>query len=137
MSKPNRKVIRLQQMRAQRAAASKTQFVDIYFENADGVEEVCTLPTQDDWPVEVIEEVQEKGGDANISLLREVAVPPESFDRLVKVGKLTVGELKDIVEELSDEAGTTEGEGSGSSTSSESTREPSGPTSSATTPAAV
>lgn len=137
MSKPNRKVIRLQQMRAQRAQAAKTQFVDIYFENEQGLEEVCTLPTQDDWPVEVIEEVQEKGGDANISLLRELALPPESFDRLVKIGKLTVGELKDIVDELSDEAGTTEGEGRGSSTSSESTREPSGPTSSATTPVAV
>ncbi|MFS4103757.1 hypothetical protein [Streptomyces sp. PD-S100-1] len=135
MSKPNRKVVRLQEMRAQRAAAAKTQFVDIYFENADGVEEVCTLPTQDDWPVEVIEEVQEKGGDANISLLRELAQPPESFDRLVKVGKLTVGELKGIVEELSEEAGTTEGEGRGSSASSTSTPGASAPTSSATTPA--
>lgn len=137
MSKPNRKVIRLQQMRAQRTQAAGVQFVDIYFENENGVEEVCTLPTQDDWPIEVIEEVQEKGGDANIGLLRELALPPESFDRLVKVGKLTVGELKKIVEDLSDEAGTTEGEGSGSSTSSESTPGASAPTSSATTPAAA
>ena len=135
MSKPNRKIVRLQEMRAQRAAASKTQFVDIYFENDNGVDEVRTLPTQDDWPVEVIEEVQEKGGDANISLLRELARPPESFDRLVKVGKLTVGELKAIVEDLADEAGTTEGEGSGSSSSSGSTQGASAPTSSATTPA--
>jgi hypothetical protein len=137
MSKPNRKIVRLQQMRAQHKAAGKVQFVDIYFENADGVEEVCTLPTQDDWPIEVIEEVQEKGGDANIGLLRELALPPESFDRLVKVGKLTVGELKQIVEDLGEEAGTDEGEGSGSSTSSEGTQEPSAPTSSATTPAAA
>ncbi|MFJ9037994.1 hypothetical protein ACIRF8_15545 [Streptomyces sp. NPDC102406] len=137
MSKPNRKIVRLQQMRAQRASAAKTQFVDIYFENAEGVEEVCTLPTQDDWPVEVIEEVQEKGGNANIGLLRELAKPPESFDRLVKVGKLTVGELADILEQLTDEAGTSEGEGSGSSSSSASTQEPSAPTSSATTPAAA
>ncbi|MFE9286717.1 hypothetical protein [Streptomyces olivaceus] len=137
MSKPNRKIVRLQQMRAQRAQAAKTQFVDIYFENENGVEEVCTLPTQDDWPVEVIEEVQEKGGDANIGLLRELALPPESFDRLVKVGRLTVGELKEIVEALADEAGTTEGEGSGSSTSSTSTPGASEPTSSATTPAAA
>ena len=135
MSKPNRKVIRLQEMRAQRQAAAKVQFVDIYFANEQGVDEVCTLPTQDDWPVEVIEEVQEKGGDANIGLLRELARPPESFDRLVKVGKLTVGELKEIVDGLSDEAGTTEGEGSGSSNSSASTQEPSAPTSSATTQA--
>ncbi|MEU0783548.1 hypothetical protein ABZ341_18480 [Streptomyces sp. NPDC006173] len=137
MSKPNRKVIRLQQMRAQRASTAKTQFVDIYFENADGVEEVCTLPTQDDWPVEVIEEVEEKGGNANISLLRELALPPESFDRLVKVGKLTVGELKEIVEDLSEEAGTDAGEGFGSSSSSASTPGASVPTSSATTPAAA
>lgn len=137
MSKPNRKIVRLQQMRAQRSAAAKTQFVDIYFENEDGVEEVCTLPTQDDWPLEVIEQVQEKGGDADLGLLRELALPPESFDRLVKIGKLTVGELKEIVEQLSDEAGTTEGEGSGSSTSSESTPGASEPTSSATTPAAA
>ncbi|MGW5711550.1 hypothetical protein [Streptomyces olivaceus] len=137
MSKPNRKIVRLQQMRAQRAEAAKTQFVDIYFENETGVEEVCTLPTQDDWPVEIIEEVQEKGGDANIGLLRELALPPESFDRLVKVGRLTVGELKEIVEALADEAGTTEGEGSGSSTSSTSTPGASAPTSSATTPAAA
>lgn len=135
MSKPNRKIVRLQQMRAQRASAAKVQFVDIYFENEQGVEEVCTLPTQDDWPVEVIEEVEKKGGDANIGLLRELALPPESFDRLVKIGKLTVGELKGIVEDLADEAGTTEGEGSGSSTSSESTPGASAPTSSATTQA--
>ncbi|MFJ6729367.1 hypothetical protein ACIQPQ_31145 [Streptomyces sp. NPDC091281] len=135
MSKPNRKIVRLQQMRAQRAQAAKVQFVDIYFENENGVDEVCTLPTQDDWPVEVIEEIQEKGGDANIGLLRELARPPESFDRLIKVGKLTVGELKAIVEELDAEAGTSEGEGSGSSTSSPSTQEPSAPTSSATTQA--
>ncbi|MEU0589994.1 hypothetical protein [Streptomyces ardesiacus] len=135
MSKPNRKVVRLQQMRAQRAAAAKVQFVDIVFENEHGQDETCTLPTQDDWPVEVIEAVEKDGGDANIGLLRQVAVPPESFDRLVRVGKLTVGELKAIVEDLSDEAGTTEGEGSGSSTSSDSTPGASAPTSSATTQA--
>ncbi|KOX32795.1 hypothetical protein ADL07_11515 [Streptomyces sp. NRRL F-4707] len=135
MSKPNRKVVRLQQMRAQRAAAAKVQFVDIVFENEHGQDETCTLPTQDDWPVEVIEAVEKDGGDANIGLLRQVAVPPESFDRLVRVGKLTVGELKAIVEDLSDEAGTTEGEGSGSSTSSDSTPGASAPTSSGTTQA--
>ncbi|MET9189590.1 hypothetical protein ABZX63_30650 [Streptomyces tendae] len=135
MSKPNRKVVRLQQMRAQRASAAKVQFVDIVFENEHGQDETCTLPTQDDWPVEVIEAVERDGGDANIGLLRQVAVPPESFDRLVKIGRLTVGELKTIVEDLSDEAGTTEGEGSGSSTSSESTPGASAPTSSGTTQA--
>ena len=133
MSKPNRKVVRLQQMRAQRQAAAKVQFVDIVFDNADGIEETCTFPVQDDWPLEVIEEVEEKGGNANLNVLRELARPPESFDRLVKVAKLTVGELKDLIEAMDGEAGTSQGEDSGSSPSSESTPEPSAPTSSATT----
>lgn len=137
MSKPNRKVIRLQQMRAQRASAAKLQFLDVIFENADGVEETCTFPVQDNWPLEVIEEVEEKGGNANINVLREIARPKEAFDRLVTVAKLTVGELKDLLDEMNEEAGTTQGEGYGSSSSSESTPEPSAPTSSATTPAAA
>ncbi|MFJ3083034.1 hypothetical protein ACIPJG_25220 [Streptomyces halstedii] len=137
MSKPNRKIIRLQQMRAQRATAAKTQFVDIIFENADDTEETCTFPVQDNWPLEVIEEVEEKGGNANLNVLRSIATPPEAFDRLVKVAHLTVGELKDIIEEMDSEAGTTQGEDSGSSTSSESTQGPSAPTFSATTPAAA
>ncbi|MFE7485461.1 hypothetical protein [Streptomyces sp. NPDC057552] len=137
MSKPNRKVIRLQQMRAQRAAAEKLQYLDVIFENADGVEETCTFPVQDNWPLEIIEEVEEKGGNANINVLREIARPAEAFDRLVSVAKLTVGELKDILDEMNEEAGTTQGEGSGSSSSSESTPEPSAQTSSGTTPAAA
>ncbi|MYX67357.1 hypothetical protein K388_05584 [Streptomyces sp. KhCrAH-43] len=137
MSKPNRKVIRLQQMRAQRASVAKTQFVDVVFENADGVDEVCTFPVQDNWPLEVIEQVEEMGGNTNLNVLREIATPKEAFDRLVKVAHLTVGELKDIIEEMDGEAGTTQGEDSGSSPSSESTLEPSVPTSSGTTPAAA
>ncbi|MFD3740471.1 hypothetical protein [Streptomyces sp. NPDC058629] len=137
MSKPNRKVIRLQQMRAQRASAQKLQFLDVIFENADGVEETCSFPVQDNWPLEVIEEVEEKGGNANINVLRGIARPKEAFDRLVSVAKLTVGELKDILDEMNEEAGTTQGEGSGSSSSSESTPEPSEPISSATTQVAA
>ena len=137
MSKPNRKVVRLQQMRAQRQAAAKVQFVDIVFDNEEGVEETCTFPVQDDWPLEVIEEVEEKGGNANLNVLRELATPPDAFDRLVKVAKLTVGELKDLIEAMDGEAGTSQGEDSGSSPSSESTPGASEPTSSATTPAAA
>ncbi|MFD3955944.1 hypothetical protein ACFWRG_34975 [Micromonospora tulbaghiae] len=137
MSKPSRKIIRLQQMRAQRASAAKLQFLDVVFENADGVEETCSFPVQDNWPLEVIEEVEEKGGNANLNVLREIAQPKEAFDRLITVAKLTVGELTDILDEMNEEAGTTQGEGSGSSSSSESTPEPSAPTSSGTTPAAA
>ncbi|MFD8545659.1 hypothetical protein [Streptomyces sp. NPDC059649] len=135
MSKPNRKVLRLQQMRAQRAEAAKTQFVDLVFERADGVEETVSFPTPDYWPVEVIEAVEEKGGNANIAVLREIATPPEAFDRLVKEAHLTVGELTELIEEMGEVAGTNQGEGSGSSISSVSTPGASEPTFSATTPA--
>ncbi|MFD8839862.1 hypothetical protein [Streptomyces griseofuscus] len=137
MSKPNRKVIRLQQMRAQQTQTAGLKYVDVVFDNEAGTEETCSLLTQDYWPIEIVEEAQKADGDANINVLRQIASPPESFDRLVKVAKLTVGELKALIEEMDGEAGTDAGEGSGSSSSSESTPEPSAPTSSATTPAAA
>lgn len=142
MSKPNRKVIRLQQMRAQIAQAAGIKYVDLVFEVPGEIEgtyseKVCSFLVQDYWPLEVIEAVEAEDGNANLSILRKMASPPEAFDALVKSAQLTVGELKEIISELSKEAGTDEGEGSGSSVSSESTPGASAPTSSATTPAAV
>ena len=142
MSKPNRKVIRLQQMRAQRAEAAGIKYVDVVFEVPGDIEgtvkdRVCSFLTQDHWPLEVVESVEQDEGNANLGILRKVASPPEAFDDLIKVAHLTVGELKDLIDELGEEAGTTAGEDSGSAPSSESTPEPSEPTSSATTPAAA
>ncbi|MDX3124535.1 hypothetical protein [Streptomyces scabiei] len=142
MSKPNRKVIRLQQMRAQRASAAGIQHVDVVFEvpgDEEGTvkERICSFLTQDNWPLDVVKSVEEDEGNANLGILRKVATPPDAFDDLIKIAQLTVGELKDLIDELGEEAGTTAGEDSGSSPSSESTPEPSAPTSSATTPAAA
>lgn len=142
MSKPNRKVIRLQQMRAQRSQAAGIKWVDVVFDVPGDLpdttrERTCSFLTQDFWPIEVVKSVEEDGDNTNLGVLRKVASPPEAFDELVTVAQLTVGELKELVEELSKEAGTEPGEDSGSSSSSESTPEPSEPTSSATTPAAA
>lgn len=144
MSKPNRKVIRLQQMRAQVAQAAGVKYVDVVFdlpltgdqpEGAVPDERVCSFLTQDYWPVDVVRSVEADGDSTNLDVLRKVASPPEAFDDLIRVAQLTVGELKALVEELSQEAGTEPGEGSGSSNSSRSTPEASAPTYSATTPA--
>jgi hypothetical protein len=142
VSKPNRKVIRLQQMRAQVAQAAGIKYVDLVFdvpgtlpETSD--EKVCSFLTQDYWPVDVVRSVEADGDNTNLDVLRKVASPPEAFDDLIKVAGLTVGELKQLIEELSQEAGTEPGEDSGSSNSSRSTPEPSEQTSSATTPAAA
>lgn len=142
MSKPNRKVIRLQQMRAQRAEAAGIKYVDVVFEvpgDTEGTvkERICSFLTQDHWPLEIVESVENDQRNANLGILRKVASPPDAFDDLLKVAHLTVGELTDLIDELSKEAGTTAGEEPGSSPSSESTPEPSAPTSSATTPAAA
>jgi hypothetical protein len=144
VSKPNRKVIRLQQMRAQIAQTAGIKYVDLVFEVpgdahnlANPVEKVCSFLVQDYWPVDVVRSVEADGENTNLDILRKVASPPEAFDDLVSVAQLTVGELKKLLEELSEEAGTEPGEDSGSSNSSRSTPEPSAPTSSATTPAAA
>jgi hypothetical protein len=144
VSKPNRKVLRLQQMRAQVAQAAGIKYVDLVYEIPSGdplaepVERTCSFLTQDYWPVDVVRSVDDAGGNsAQIEVLRKVASPPEAFDELVSVAGLTVGELKELIDELGKEAGTSEGEGAGSSNSSTSTQEPSAPTSSATTPAAA
>jgi hypothetical protein len=142
VSKPNRKTIRLQQMRAQIAQTAGLKYVDLVFEVPGSLpetseERVCSFLTQDYWPVDVVRSVEEDGENTNLDVLRKVASPPEAFDDLVRVAQLTVGELKRLLEELGDEAGTEPGEGSGSSDSSRSTPEPSEPTSSATTPAAA
>ncbi|MEU6058005.1 hypothetical protein [Streptomyces sp. NPDC047097] len=145
MSKPNRKTIRLQQMRAQIAQSAGVKYVDVEFEipntgdpSEPAVPEVwtCSFLTQDYWPIDVVTSVEEEG-NANINVLRKVASPDYAFDALVKVAGLTVGELKQLVEELATEAGTDQGEDSGSSPSSESTQGASAPTSSGTTPAAA
>jgi hypothetical protein len=140
VSKPNRKVIRLQQMRAQIAQAAGVQHVDIVFEvpgDTEGTvrEKVCSFLTQDFWPAEVVRIVEEEGNSSQLDVLRKVASPPEAFDELVSVAQLTIGELKEIIEELGKEAGTEQGEGSGSSSSSVSTPGASELISSATTQA--
>lgn len=142
MSKPNRKVIKLQQMRAQQAQAAKIKHVDVIYEvpgDEDGTvqEKRCSFLTQDYWPVKVVRAASDDGGVEQIELLRKVASPPEAFDELVSVADLTFAEFKELIEELQMEAGTDEGEDSGSSSSSKSTQEPSVPTSSGTTPAAA
>ncbi|WP_329616487.1 hypothetical protein OG244_28575 [Streptomyces brevispora] len=146
MSKPNRKIIRLQQVRAQIAQSAGLKWVDIVFElplegdqpeGAVPEERTCSFLTQDYWPIKVVRAVEGGDGASQIDVLRKVASPPEAFDELISVADLTVAELKELIDELSQEAGTDEGEGSGSSSSSKSTQEPSAPTSSATTQAAA
>lgn len=114
MSKPNRKRLRLTEMRAQRAAAAGITHLDLVFDAADGTEHTCSFLSQDLWPVEVVEEVQARGENASIGILRQIAEPADEFQLLVSDARLTVGELKDILLALQEEAGTTAGEGSGS-----------------------
>jgi hypothetical protein len=142
VSKPNRKVIRLQQMRAQIAQTAGIKWVDVVFDVPGDLpdtttERTCSFLTQDYWPVDVVRSVESDGDNTNLDVLKKVASPPEAFDALVSVAGLTVGELKQLIEELGQEAGTDVGEGSGSSASSKSTPEPSEPTSSGTTTAAA
>lgn len=114
MSKPNRKRIRLSEIRNRLAAAATVTHLDLEFEATDGAEHVVSFLAQDLWPVEVVEEVQARGDNASISILREIATPADEFQLLVSDARLTVGELKEILKDLQEEASTTAGEGTGS-----------------------
>ncbi|MEC4016100.1 hypothetical protein [Streptomyces sp. H27-D2] len=123
MSSPQRKIVRLQEMRAQRIEQKKLQYIDVIFEvpltgdqpeGAVPVERTVSFLAQDYWPIEVVEAVKEENGGGNVAVMRKVATPVEAFDELIKAAQLTVGELVAIVEEMSGEAGTTQGEGNGS-----------------------
>jgi len=142
VSKPNRKIVRLQQMRAQRSQAAGVQHIDVVYEVPGDVEgtvkeKICSFLTRDNWPVEVVEEIEDAEGNKDIAMLKRVASPPEAYDELVRVAHLTIGELVELIEEITKESGTDEGEDGGSSISSGSTPGASEPTSSATTPAAA
>lgn len=123
MSKPNRKVVRLQQMRAQQKQAAGLKYVDVIFEvpgadaDSEPEERTCTFLTQDHWPVEVVKRARDAEGSTDLNVISEIASPPEAFAELVSVAKLTVGELRQIIEEMDEENGTTAGEERSSSTS--------------------
>lgn len=139
MSKPNRKVIRLQERRAQQSQAGGIKHVDIVYEvpgEEEGAvrERICSFLTQDYWPIKVVRASEGGGNAEQLAALRRIATPPENFDELIEVADLTFSELMDLINEIQQEAGTDEGEDSGSSSSSTSMQEPSAPTSSGTTP---
>lgn len=111
MTKPNGKRMKLAEMRAQRADALGGRSVDI--ELSDG--SVIEIPRRMFWPKDVIRQIQAADDVQDEDVLKMV-LPAADFKKLMAEAT-EIGDLVDIMREVSDEAGLNMGESSGSSNS--------------------
>lgn len=132
MSKPNRKRIKLETVRAQRLEAQGDKYVEVEFEDSDGEDQVVRFLRQSWWPLPLMKQLTGlskladqdgeldgsevmSGLDSSIDVLRKVAHDKRLFDQLHE--QLTVGDFNDIMELVTEdeENGVDEGESSSSS----------------------
>lgn len=109
MSKPNNKRMKLATMRAQRADALHGREIEV--ELSDGT--VVTIPRRLFWPKEVIRTIQSTDDIQDEDVL-ELVMDPAQFKALMAEAT-EIGDLVDIMKEISDESGLDQGESSGSS----------------------
>ncbi|MFF3558973.1 hypothetical protein ACFYXS_02875 [Streptomyces sp. NPDC002574] len=132
MSKPNRKRLKLETIRAQRLEAEGDKYVEIEFEDEQGDEQVVRLLRQTWWPLPLMKQltslralVKEDGTvdddqamsgiERTVAVLRQTANDKALFDQLATT--LTVGDFQDIMELITseDEGGMDEGKSGSSS----------------------
>nr|WTB31174.1 hypothetical protein OG781_18280 [Streptomyces sp. NBC_00830] len=113
MSKPNRKRLKLETVRAQRMEAHGDKYVEVEFEDAEGEEQVVRFLRQSWWPLPLMKQLSGLESLANadhdledaevssfldraLSVLRVVSHDKGLFDQLH--GQLTVADFNDIME---------------------------------------
>jgi hypothetical protein len=132
MSKPNRKRLHLETLRAQRLEAQGDKFVEIEFGDEHGDEQVVRLLRQTWWPLPLMKQlsglsklVKEDGSvddeealsgiDRTVFVLRQTANDKDLFDQLAAI--LTVGDFEDVMKLVAgeEEGGMDEGKSDSSS----------------------
>jgi hypothetical protein len=128
MSKPNRKRLKLETVRAQRLEATGDKFVEVIFEDTDGDEQTVRFLRQSWWPLALMRELtnvapqtpEEEAEplsalDRSLSVLRKAAHDKPMFDKLSE--QLTIGDFNAVMELINsdDEDGVSQGESSSSS----------------------
>lgn len=134
MSKPNRKRLKLETVRAQRLEAQGDKYCEVEFQDAEGEEQVVRLLRQSWWPLPLMKELSGlsklaeadgelegaevlSGLETSIDVLRKVAHvnDKDAFEQLV--ADMTVGDFNAVMELVTseDETGVAQGESSGSS----------------------
>ncbi|MBK3573173.1 hypothetical protein JHN63_04915 [Streptomyces sp. MBT65] len=110
MSKPNRKRLHLETLRAQRLEAKGAKEIEV--ELGD---ETFVFPLSAWWPMTVVKKIRAlKEGDADVTQVLSLISSKKQVDRLLELG-LTLGDFTDIMEALNEDAGVGPGESTSSS----------------------
>ncbi|ROP53273.1 hypothetical protein [Streptomyces sp. PanSC9] len=108
MSKPNRKRLNLETLRAQRQEAQGGKELEV--ELGD---EKFVFPLASWWPMTTVKQIRALKDEDATEILALIS-SQEQVDRLLELG-LTLGDFQDIMEAINEDAGVTPGESTSSS----------------------
>ncbi|MFE7762936.1 hypothetical protein [Streptomyces sp. NPDC057438] len=108
MSKPNRKRLHLETLRAQRLEAQGVKELEV-----DLGDEKFVFPMAPWWPMTVVKKIRALKDEDATTILALIS-NQEQVDRLLELG-LTLGDFQDIMEAINEDAGVGPGESSSSS----------------------
>ncbi|MFI5974807.1 hypothetical protein [Streptomyces sp. NPDC051452] len=108
MSKPNRKRLNLETLRAQRQEAQGGRELEV--ELGD---EKFVFPLAAWWPMTTVKQIRALKDEDATEILALIS-SQEQVDRLLELG-LTLGDFQDIMEAINEDAGVTPGESTSSS----------------------
>jgi len=108
MSKPNRKRLHLETLRAQRMEAQGSKELEV--ELGD---EKFVFPLASWWPMTVVKKIRALKDEDATTILALIS-DQKQVDRLLELG-LTLGDFQDIMESINEDAGVGPGESTSSS----------------------
>ncbi|MCX5234447.1 hypothetical protein OG824_04260 [Streptomyces prunicolor] len=109
MSKPNRKRLHLETLRAQRLEAQGTKEIEVELDD-----EKFVFPLSAWWPMTVVKKIRALKDNADATQVLALISSQEQVDKLMELG-LTLGDFQDIMEALNEDAGVGPGESTSSS----------------------
>ncbi|WP_328981775.1 hypothetical protein OG258_19975 [Streptomyces mirabilis] len=110
MSKPNRKRVNLETLRAQRLEAQGTKEIEVLLDD-----EKFVFPLAAWWPMKVVKQIRAlKDGEDDVTRVLALISSEEQVDRLLELG-MTLGDFQDIMEAINEDAGVDEGKSNSSS----------------------
>ncbi|MFD4523248.1 hypothetical protein ACFWP7_04800 [Streptomyces sp. NPDC058470] len=109
MSKPNRKRLHLETLRAQRLGAQGTKEIEVELDD-----EKFVFPLSAWWPMTVVKKIRALKDNADATQVLALISSQEQVDKLMELG-LTLGDFQDIMEALNEDAGVGPGESTSSS----------------------
>ncbi|MEU5030168.1 hypothetical protein [Streptomyces milbemycinicus] len=110
MSKPNRKRLNLETLRAQRLEAQGTKELEVVLDD-----EKFVFPLATWWPMTAVKEIRAlKDGEHDVTKVLEIISTKEQVDRLLELG-MTLGDFQDIMNAINEDAGVEPGESTSSS----------------------